>query len=115
MIDGFIVLLSCLFIGNFISEFFSLPIPGSIIGMLILFSALLLRKGVNESIDKVSSGLISVMGMLFVPAGVGISQYFDLLSREWPLIFFVGMSTTLLSLALTAFLFQAISKRKGTS
>ncbi|MGH1455654.1 MAG: CidA/LrgA family protein [Alphaproteobacteria bacterium] len=113
MIDGFIVLLACLFAGNIISDFFVLPVPGSIIGMLILFCGLLVRKGVSPSVDKVSMGLISVMGMLFVPAGVGISQYFDLLAREWPLVFFAGMSTTLLSLAVTAFLFQTISKRKG--
>ena len=113
MIDGFIVLLACLFAGNIISDFFALPVPGSIIGMLILFCALLVRKNVSPSVDKVSMGLISIMGMLFVPAGVGISQYFDLLAREWPVIFFAGISTTLLSLAITAFLFQAIANRKG--
>ncbi len=113
MIDGFIVLFACLFAGNLISEFFALPVPGSIIGMLILFCGLLIRKGVSPSVEKVSMGLISVMGMLFVPAGVGISQYFDLLSREWPLIFFAGISTTLLSLAVTALLFQVLSKKAG--
>jgi len=112
MINGFIVLLSCLFVGNIISEIFSMPVPGSVIGMLILFTGLVLRKGINHSVDQVASGLISIMGLLFVPAGVGVSQYFDLLSREWPIIFFVGISTTLISIAISAYLFQALSKRE---
>lgn len=110
-INGFIVLLSLLFIGNIISEFFALPIPGSIIGMVMLFIILIMRKSVPQSVDQVSSGLISIMGMLFVPAGVGISQYFDLLARDWFVIFFTAILTTFISLAVSAYLFTFLMRR----
>lgn len=113
MINGFIILIAFLFVGDIISTFFELPIPGAIIGMIMLFITLILRKKVDPSIDLVSRGLISALGMLFVPASVGVVQYFDLIKQQWPIMLFAGISTMFLTLGLTAFLFLSLSKKEG--
>lgn len=113
MVNGLIALLAYLFAGDIISTFFDLPIPGGIIGMILMFITLLIRGKVDEPIDTASNGLIRHIGLLFVPAGVGITQYFDLLEREWPIMVFASISTMLLTLILSAFLFHAIRQKKG--
>ena len=75
MVKGFIVLVGLLLIGNVLSESLSLPVPGSVIGMVILFVGLVLIKHVPDEVGKVSDGLIAHIGLLFVPAGAGISLY----------------------------------------
>ena len=67
-------MLICLFavIGEAISTFFKLPIPGSIIGLFLLLIALQLKWIRLRHIHAVAEFLIANMTILFLPAGVGI-------------------------------------------
>ena len=69
------------------------------------------RGKIDEPIDGAAQSLIAYIGLLFVPAGVGISQYFDLLAAEWPVILFAGISTMFLTLAVSALLFHLLSRK----
>lgn len=80
---AFIVIYACLYAGNGIASLLPIVIPGSIIGMLILFVLLALQ---ILPPDWVLSGcyvLIRYMALLFVPIGVGVMQYFDLLRAQF--------------------------------
>ena len=73
-------MLICLFavIGEAISTFFKLPIPGSIIGLFLLLIALQLKWIRLRHIHAVAEFLITNMTILFLPAGVGIMEcYFS--------------------------------------
>src|SRR5689334_18502669 len=77
---GFLTLLVCELLGELLRSALHLPIPGPVIGMLLLATGLALRGGKEReleapaasSLDRVAAGLLRHMGLLFVPAGVGI-------------------------------------------
>lgn len=84
MIRGLLVLLSCQLVGEFVVTSIGVPVPGPVVGMVILFLALRLRRpGPRSSVVKTSDGLLSHLQLLFVPAGVGVVAYLPLLAGAW--------------------------------
>ncbi len=51
--------------------------------MLLLFSVLLIRGRVSAELERTSTTLLSHLSLLFVPAGVGVIVYLDVLAMEW--------------------------------
>ena len=114
MIKGFIVLIGLLLFGNLISEGLSLPVPGSVIGMVLLFLGLVFLKRVPEDVGKVSDGLIAQIGLLFVPAGAGISLYLGMIAESWLVIILAALGSTVLTIIFTVLLFKLLSKGDAT-
>ena len=67
------------FIGNVISNVFRLPVPGSILGMILLFLALQFKILEFRHVDEAGSFLINNMTILFLPPAVGIMDKFDVI------------------------------------
>ena len=83
MLQGLVLLLVFQFAGEALSRLTDLPIPGNVLGMALLFLALLAGVVKEEWLREAAELLLSYMAMFFVPAGVGVMLYFDLISREW--------------------------------
>jgi len=79
-----------------------IPVPGPVLGMILLFLTLILRKGSGESLDSASSALLSHLSLLFVPAGVGMMVHFDRIANEWLPISVALVLSTVLTMAVTA-------------
>ena len=77
---AFVLIYACLYAGIFIASLLPVAISGSIIGMLILFVLLALQIIPAKWVNPGCYVLIRYMALLFVPIGVGVMQYFDLLS-----------------------------------
>lgn len=89
---GWIFSFSLLGVG--ISSILPFPIPGSVIGMILLFIALHFNWLNMEKVDVVGDWLVHNMAIFFVPAGVGLMTNFDLLaSIWWQLLLIVLIST----------------------
>ncbi|HFI0256008.1 TPA: CidA/LrgA family protein [Streptococcus suis] len=73
----FMIILIFSFLGEAISSFFHLPIPGSIIGLIFLFLALEFKVIRLRHINTVGNFLLANMTILFLPAAVGIMERFD--------------------------------------
>lgn len=58
-------------------------IPGSVIGMVLLFLALHFNFLEMEQVDEVGTWLTDNMAIFFVPAGVGLMTNFDVLAQSW--------------------------------
>lgn len=58
-------------------------IPGSVIGMVLLFLALHFKVLKMEQVDEVGTWLTDNMAIFFVPAGVGLMTNFDVLAQSW--------------------------------
>ena len=71
----FMIILIFSLIGEAISTLFHLPVPGSIIGLVLLFLALEFKIIRLRHIDTVGNFLLSNMTILFLPAAVGIKDY----------------------------------------
>lgn len=67
----------CLFVGNAIAALLASAIPGSIIGMLLLFALLSTQIMPAKWVKPSCHLLIRYMVLLFVPIGVGVMKYYD--------------------------------------
>jgi holin-like protein len=79
MIPAFLALLACELAGDLLRQILALPVPGPVIGMSILAAALLFRgegstakRAITDGLERTAETLIRYMGLLFVPAGVGL-------------------------------------------
>lgn len=89
---GWILFYSLL--GELISHFLPVPVPGSVIGMVLLFLSLHYDLLKMEKVEKVGTWLIQNMAILFVPAGVGLMVYFDLITTIWWQILIIVLVST---------------------
>jgi len=113
MVRSFALLIGLQFLGTLLVDAFGLPIPGNVIGMLLLFAAL--RAGLVK-VEWVREGaelLLSHLALLFVPAGVGVMVYFDLIAREWLPIVLATLLSTFVVMAVTGWTAAALEKRGG--
>ncbi len=78
-----------------------MPIPGPIVGLLLLLAFFLVRRGVPEPVETTARGLLGYLSLLFVPAGVGIMRYLDLIERSWLPIVAAILGSTVLTMAVT--------------
>lgn len=89
MLTAFLSLIACQLAGELIRQAFHLPIPGPVLGMFLLAALLASRKSagsdaaVPRHLDRLAAALIGSMGLLFVPAGVGIIAQGELLRQAW--------------------------------
>ena len=80
---GLGLLLGFAALGEGLVSLLRLPFPGSVVGLLLLLAALGLRWVRLEWVDVASDGLIGLLGLLFVPAAVGVVDYLGAW-RQWP-------------------------------
>ncbi len=78
---AFVLIYACLYAGIFIAGLLPITIPGSIIGMLILFVLLALQIMPPQWVNPGCNILIRYMALLFVPIGVGVMQYWGSAAR----------------------------------
>jgi len=102
MIRGLIILLSFQGAGEVISKLFSLPIPGPVIGLVLLLIFLIVRGKVDATIDAVGGALVRNLGVLFVPAAVGVVMFLPQLKANFFAIAAALIVSTSLAIAITA-------------
>jgi holin-like protein len=114
---AFLVLIGCQLVGEVVRGALHLPVPGSVIGMLLLAAALALRDRGNEPadtpasspLDRTAGMLLQHMGVLFVPAGVGIIAEASLLRQQWLPIMIGVIGSTVLSLVITGLVMHRLA------
>lgn len=96
MLKGIIVLLLCQFLGESLAKLFSLLVPGSVIGMVILLIFLIIRKSSFQSLDNAVFILLKYLPLLFIPAAMGIVTQIELISKEfWAITISLFLGTIL--------------------
>jgi holin-like protein len=116
MLNAFSILLGCELGGEIIRRIFSLPLPGAVIGMCFL-ALFLLRKpsSLPNSLVSTAEALLKYLGLLFVPAGVGVIANIDLIAAEWFPILVALVGSTILSVLATAYVMHWFSSRNQDS
>ena len=96
-----VVLLICL-LSEIVSLLLPFPFPGSVIAMIILF--ILLAAGVIKvgHIRQKAEFMLKNMAFFFIPAGVGIMEYFDVLKSCIVPFIVICVVSTILTFAATA-------------
>ena len=112
MIRQCFIIFGCLALGELIVWLTGITIPSSIIGMLLL-AALLQTKAIKlEWVKGMSDFLISNMGFFFVPPGVALMLYLDIIEAEFLPIVVATVVSTVLVLIVTGWTHQIV-KRHG--
>jgi putative effector of murein hydrolase LrgA (UPF0299 family) len=106
-------LLGCQLAGELIRKAAFLPIPGPVIGMFLLAAVLAIRSGmagapIPPALDRTAETLISLMGLLFVPAGVGLIAEVHLLREQWLPILAGLLGSTVLSTVVTGMVVERV-------
>jgi holin-like protein len=109
MLITFSVLLICQCLGEAIAFLLRLPVPGPVIGMSILFCALVLYPKLLATMQASCDALLQHLSLLFVPAGVGIFAAAASLHGQWLAIVGAVVTSTVITLAVTALVMRALS------
>jgi holin-like protein len=80
---GAVVIGGCLAAGIAAERWLRLPLPGNLVGMVILAGILRARLVRMETVRPLADLLLRHMALFFVPAGVGMMRYLGLLRAEW--------------------------------
>ena len=99
-----------LIIGEFLKYLFHIPIAGNILGMILIFIALKFKLIKLESVKPASDKLVKYMVLFFVPYGVGMMTYFDVIQDHWFAILVAALLSTLVTLYITAIIQQKLEK-----
>ena len=100
---GMFVLITFWLGGSALVQWLGWPIPGSVVGLLALWIALVLHGGVPAWLKQPSSLLIRYLTLLFVPAGVGLVEHWDTLMHQGlAMLAVIAASTLLAALAMIA-------------
>jgi holin-like protein len=116
------LLLFCQLLGEVITRGLGIPLPGPVLGLCLLTAMLFMaertghvsRQTVDHvPIGRVTAGLLGVLGLLFVPAGVGLTEHWPLF-REYGLALLIAiLGSTLLTLLVTVGVFLGVAKLSG--
>ncbi len=90
-----------------------MPVPGPVLGMMLLVAFFALRGGVPDELKKVASVILAHLSLLFVPAGVGLMLHAARLEAEWLAIGAALLGSTVLSLVVTVLVFRAFARPDG--
>ena len=115
MIRQCAVLFGGLALGEFIVYLTGVKLPSSIIGMLLL--AMFLKMGWVKLkwVQGLSDFLVANLGFFFVPPGVALMLYFDVIEAQfWPIVIATVVSTMLV-LVVTGWVHQIVRKSNGIS
>ncbi len=105
MIGAVTALLCCQLLGELLVRALGLPVPGPVFGMMLLFGLLLARGGeVPAPLAATADGLLRHLGLLFVPAGVGVVLHLELLAEAFAPIALVILAGTLAAIGVTGLL-----------
>ena len=111
-LEQFAILIACLFAGSILKAVIPLPIPETIYGMVILFVLFTIRALKTSDVKKASEIILENMSFLFVPAGVGIIENFDLFKANFIAMFFITLITAIIAMICSMKLVSFVQKRR---
>jgi holin-like protein len=116
MLNAFSILLGCEIGGEILRRIYSLPLPGPVIGMCFL-ALFLLRKhsALPHSLVSTAGVLLKYLGLLFVPAGVGVIANLSLIGAEWFPILVGLVGSTILSVLASSYVMRWFASRNQDS
>lgn len=112
LINGILVLLLCQCCGEAIKAYFDLSLPGPVLGMLFLFAGLTVMGKVPKPIEHSSQQLISLLGLMFLPAAAGIFFLGAQFADQWLAIIAAIAIGTFLSLLFNVLIMRSLANRR---
>jgi len=102
------IILFITFLGEILSKTLSLPLPGTVVGMLLLLACLITRVIRVDSLKITSNYMLDNLAFFFLPAGVGIISSLNILSGNTFKILTVIIVSTLVVTVVTGLTVQGL-------
>jgi holin-like protein len=97
-------------IGEVISRSCGLPIPGAVIGLILLYLLLWTRWVDPDDLGATTGFLHQNLGLLFVPAGVGVIAYLPMIADEWAILLASILFSVVATLAVTGLVMAQLAR-----
>ena len=104
------ILFGCMALGELLVYLTGIKLPSSIVGMLLLTSFLQLGWIKLEWVQGLSNFLVANLGFFFVPSGVALMLYFDIIQAQFVPIVVATVVSTVLVLVVTGWVHQIVRK-----
>jgi len=111
MISGLVQILLFQSIGELASKFLLPTLPGPVIGLVLLVLWLALRKEINAELAMVADGFSQYLGLLFVPAAVGIVLFLPQLQANALAIISALVGSVILTISSSALVLRFLSRQ----
>lgn len=115
MLLCFIILLAFQFLGEMLTRFLGLPIPGPVIGMMLLFFTLIQFPRLLAKLEHAAMAMLQHLSLLFIPAGVGIMVSVSQIGDHWLAILVSMVASTVLTMVVTALSFNYLNGSSNPS
>ena len=104
MLRGLTVIFLCQLAGEALARMLAAPVPGPVVGMVILLAGLAVAGGPSDALRRAGTGLLHHLPLFFVPAGVGLIAHGARLRADWFPILLAIVGSTLLTMVLVGWL-----------
>lgn len=111
-LQGFVWLLCMQSLGELLSKGLGLPVPGPVIGMLLMLAALQVEP-VRTAVAACADYLLSHLSLLFVPVGVGVMAHLGLINQYGFRMLVVVVVSTGVAMVVTAMVLRRLDKEPG--
>lgn len=106
------LILGISFAGELLHRYVGVPIPGNIIGMLLMLLLLCLKVVKLDQIKEVSDFFLKNIAFFFLPPSIGIMTASDEVLSRWPLLLVMCVVLTVITMAATGWTVQLLSRNK---
>jgi holin-like protein len=111
MIKGMFYILLFYFLGEALATLIHHFVPGSVLGMILLFLSLFFKLLNPENVRQTATVITKNMSVFFVPAAVGLMVYADLLSKSLAAILTAIAASTVLTIIVVAIVQEKMEKK----
>lgn len=113
MIIHIAALLCFQLLGEVVSRALSLPLPGPVLGMILLLATLVAFPKFADEIRGTAQGLLAHLSLLFVPAGVGVVGHLDKLGNDGVAVLVAIVASTILAMVAAVYTFLGVNRLLG--
>ena len=115
MIRALTTLLLLQLTGDILARLLHLPLPGSLVGMLLLLAGLLVRGHVSPELQQTSQAMLQNLMLLFIPFIAGIVAQLEHVRAQWLPFVAACVLGAVVSLVATAWTFRwMLARREST-
>ena len=114
MIRALSLILSCQLAGEAGAWALALPVPGPVLGMVLLWVLMLSMPPVADLVRPVAEGILRHLSLLFVPAGVGVVGHLDRLGPQALALGAAILGSTVLALLAGVGAFLLVARLTGS-
>jgi holin-like protein len=112
MLNYLTLIFCCQLAGEALVAATGIPVPGPVMGMVLLFAGLAIHGGIPDDLGTVGGALLANLSLLFVPAGTGIIVHLGLLAGDGIAVSVALVISTVATIAVTGLLMQVMTAKQ---